>query len=172
MIASRKERDSGADSVTRRHTGDPLPQVVFPLVICHDPGQEFKWPPSKVRFQEQAACHLSFVSLTPGPSWLLYPTIVGFSGRWYVRDQERWRSQTLKRDGTRPRDIKARLGVNKHSGFIWRRGWSDRRWSCLSARTAGRRGGRAVHSRTLHVSVHIKVPQAHPGQLRCGPKTK
>ena len=52
VIASRKERDSGADSVTGRHTGDPLPQVVFSPVICHDLGQEFKCPPSKVRFQE------------------------------------------------------------------------------------------------------------------------
>lgn len=36
----------------------------------------------------------------------------------------------------------------------------------------GGEAGRAVHTRTLHFSVHIKVPQAHPGQLRCGPETK
>lgn len=32
--------------------------------------------------------------------------------------------------------------------------------------------GRAVHTRTLLVSVHIKVPQAHLGRLRCGPEIK
>ena len=31
VIASRKERDSGADSVTGRHTGDPLPQAAASL---------------------------------------------------------------------------------------------------------------------------------------------
>lgn len=64
MIVSRKERDLGADSVSREYTEDPLPQVVFPPVIYHDSRQEFKCPPSEIRSQQQAAHHLSCLPIT------------------------------------------------------------------------------------------------------------
>lgn len=100
MIVSRKERDLGADSVSREYTEDPLPQAVFPPVIYHDSRQEFKCPPSEIRSQQQAAHHLSCLPITrprlEKKTFIFHYSVFCWKmgGSGMRKGGERWRSQT------------------------------------------------------------------------------
>lgn len=120
---------------------------------------------STIRGQIAEAGGVSSVICLPVPRPKLDEKIfmfvrAGFAGSWCVWEQERWRG--LRSWGGMGPDPGARMQGRELASTQGSGGGED-------GETGGAGAGEvsgAVHTRTLHVSVHMKVPQGHPKPVK------